>query len=177
MLIGEVDRLDRVVTGLTELARPRRLTVQPTPLHELLGRALDFVAGQAAEKGVTLQRTFGDGPCIAHCDPDEIYQVALNLIVNALQVTPRGGTIMVRTSTPRDGRVGFEVSDIGPGLSAERQAQIFTPFVSFREGGTGLGLAVAQRTVLAHGGTIAVRSSPGDGATFTVELPSFGGTR
>jgi signal transduction histidine kinase len=177
MLIGEVDRLDRVVTGLTELARPRQLTVQPTPLHELLGRALDFVAGQAGEKGVALRRAFGDGPCIAHCDPDEIYQVALNLVVNALQVTPRGGVIEVRTFIPRDGRVAFEVTDTGPGLSPERQAQIFTPFVSFREGGTGLGLAVAQRTVLAHGGTIAVRGAVGQGATFSVELPSFGGAR
>jgi two-component system OmpR family sensor kinase len=105
-----------------------------------------------------------------------MYQVALNLIVNALQVTPRGGAITVRTFTPRAGRVAFEVSDTGPGLSPERQAQIFTPFVSFREGGTGLGLAVAQRTVLAHGGTISVHSTPGSGAVFTVELPAFGGT-
>lgn len=175
MMIEEVDRLDRVVTGLTDLARPRKLAIQPVPLNELLRRALDFAAGQAAEKGIELRRAFADGPCVAHCDPDEIYQVALNLIVNALQVTPRGGSIAVRTFTPRPGRVGFDVTDTGPGLSPERQAQIFTPFVSFREGGTGLGLAVAQRTVLAHGGTIAVHSTLGDGATFTVELPAFGG--
>jgi signal transduction histidine kinase len=176
MMIEEVDRLDRVVTGLTDLARPRELAIQPAPLNELLRRALDFAEGQAAEKGLDLRRALGNGPCIAHCDPDEIYQVALNLIVNALQVTPRGGSITVRTLTPRSGRVAFEVSDTGPGLSSERQAQIFTPFVSFREGGTGLGLAVAQRTVLAHGGTISVHSTPGGGATFTVELPAFGGT-
>jgi signal transduction histidine kinase len=177
MLIGEVDRLDRVVTGLTELARPRQLAVQPTPLHELLGRVLDFVAGQATEKGLVLRRIFGDDPCVAHCDPDEIYQVALNLVVNALQVTAHGGAILVRTFVPGDRWVGFEVTDTGPGLSAERQAQIFTPFVSFREGGTGLGLAVAQRTVLAHGGTICVRSTAGYGATFSVELPAFRGSR
>jgi two-component system, NtrC family, sensor histidine kinase HydH len=177
MLIGEVDRLDRVVTGLTELARPRKLAVQPTPLNELLGRALDFAAGQASEKGIVLRRTFDAGPSVAYCDPDEIYQVVLNLVVNALQVTPRGGTITVRSFAPRRGRVGFAVADTGPGLSPERQAQIFTPFVSFREGGTGLGLAVAQRTVLAHGGTISVHSTLGHGATFTVELPSFGDGR
>jgi signal transduction histidine kinase len=175
MLIGEVDRLDRVVTGLTDLARPRQLAVQPTPLHELLDRAVDFLAGQTSEKGIVLQRAFGNDPCIAHCDPDEIYQVALNLLVNALQVTPRGGTITVRTSGSRNGRVRFEIADTGPGLTPERQTQIFTPFVSFREGGTGLGLAVAQRTVMAHGGTIAVCSVAGEGATFSVELPSFGG--
>ena len=177
MLIGEVDRLDRVVTGLTDLARPRELAVQPAPLNELLGRALDFAAGQASEKGIALRRAFDSGPSVAHCDPDEIYQVVLNLVVNALQVTPRGGTITVRSFAPRNGRVGFSVADTGPGLSPERQTQIFTPFVSFREGGTGLGLAVAQRAVLAHGGTISVHSAPGAGATFTVELPSFGGGR
>jgi signal transduction histidine kinase len=175
MIVGEVDRLDRVVTGLTDLARPRELVMQPTPLRELLARAVGFVEARAAEKGVRLERAFGEGPCVAHCDPDEIYQVALNLIVNALQMTPRGGTVVVRTRRRRDGVVGFEVADTGPGMSAERQAQIFTPFVSFREGGTGLGLATAQRTVLAHGGTITVESEPGHGAVFRVELPAFEG--
>lgn len=175
MIIGEVDRLDRVVTGLTDLARPRELMVQPTPLRGLLARALDFVEGRAAEKGVHIERDFGDGPCVAHCDPDEIYQVALNLLVNALQMTPRDGSVRVRTLREHDGVVGFEVADTGPGLSPDRQAQIFTPFVSFREGGTGLGLATAQRTVLAHGGTITVASEVGRGAVFRVEVPSFEG--
>jgi signal transduction histidine kinase len=175
MIIGEVDRLDRVVTGLTELARPRQLVVQPTPLRELLARAADFVEGQAGEKGVRLERTFGTGPCIAHCDPDEIYQVALNLIVNALQMTPRGGRVVVRTIASAGGLVGFEVEDTGSGIAAERHVQIFTPFVSFREGGTGLGLATAQRIVLAHGGTITLQSEVGHGAVFRVTLPSFGG--
>jgi signal transduction histidine kinase len=174
MIIGEVDRLDRVVSGLTELARPRTLAVQPTPLRELLGRAVDFVEARAMEKDIALRREFGNGPCIAHCDPDEIYQVALNLIVNALQMTPAGGAVTVSTNAQHDGFVGFAVEDTGPGLSTERQARIFTPFVSFRDGGTGLGLAMAQRIVLAHGGTISVRSTPGQGATFEVRLPSFG---
>ena len=174
MMIEEVDRLDRVVTGLTDLARPRPLALQATPLDELLARAMDFVGGQAAEMGVVLQRIFGERPLVARCDPDEIYQVVLNLLVNALQLTPAGGAILVRTFVPRDAWVAFEVTDTGPGLTLERQRQIFTPFVSFREGGTGLGQI--GRAVLAHGGTIGVRSTPGYGATFTVELPAFGGT-
>jgi two-component system sensor histidine kinase HydH len=174
MIVGEVDRLDRVVSGLTELARPRTLVVQPTPVRELLARAVDFVEGQAAEKGVRLERAFGEGPCVAHCDPDEIYQVALNLIVNALQMTPAGGRVAVRTFAAADHVVGFEIEDTGPGITPERRARIFTPFVSFREGGTGLGLATAQRIVIAHGGTIAVRSDGEHGAVFRVELPAFG---
>jgi signal transduction histidine kinase len=100
--------------------------------------------------------------------------VALNLIVNALQMTPAGGRVAVRTFAAADHVVGFEIEDTGPGITPERRARIFTPFVSFREGGTGLGLATAQRIVIAHGGTIAVRSDGEHGAVFRVELPAFG---
>lgn len=171
MIIGEVDRLDRVVTGLTDLARPRELALQPTRLSEVLDRVVDFVERQAAERGIEVRRDLSPDVDAAWCDPDEIHQVALNLVMNAVQMMPTGGRLVVRLLPRRGDTVGFEVEDTGPGLSPERQRQIFTPFVSFREGGTGLGLALAQRTVVSHGGSISVRSVEGRGAVFRVELP------
>ncbi|TMA97594.1 MAG: HAMP domain-containing protein, partial [Deltaproteobacteria bacterium] len=83
MIIEEVDRLDRVVGGLLELARPREPLIEPTPLAPLLERALDFADGQAREKNISIERALAADSSPARCDPEQIYQVALNLIVNA----------------------------------------------------------------------------------------------
>ncbi len=172
MMIEEVDRLDRVVDGLLELARPRRPCIEPTPLAAVLARALDFVDAQAREKGIRVRRDFVPDHTPARCDPEQMYQVALNLIVNALQMLPVGGYVMVRTLPRRNDRVGFEVSDDGPGIPSEARARVFTPFFSLRRGGTGLGLALVQRVVQAHQGRVFVESAVGKGTTFRVELPA-----
>ena len=172
MIVGEVDRLDRVVAGLLEIARPREPLIEPTPLGPVVTRALDFVDAQAREKGITIRRVLSADPRPARCDPVQMYQVALNLIVNALQILPAGGEITVRTLPPHDGRVSFEVSDNGPGIAPELRERIFAPFFTMREGGTGLGLALVQRIVQAHQGTVSVDSELGRGTTFRVELPA-----
>lgn len=172
MIIGEVDRLDRVVAGLLEIARPRELLIEPTPLAAVVRRALDFAEVQAREKGITIRPMLSSDERPARCDPVQIYQVVLNLIVNALQILPPGGEITVRTLPPHNGRVSLEVSDNGPGIAPDLQGPIFTPFFTMREGGTGLGLALVQRIVQAHQGTVTVRSKVGRGTTFRVELPA-----
>ena len=172
MIIEEVDRLDRVVGGLLELARPREPLVEPTPLAPLLARALDFAEGQAREKNISIERVLAADSSPARCDPEQIYQVALNLIVNALQMVPGGGRITVRTLPRHDGHVGFEVIDDGPGIPPDVREHVFTPFFTLREGGTGLGLALVQRVVRAHHGTVSVDSTVGGGATFRVVLPA-----
>ncbi len=173
-IVDEVDRLDSVVAGLLQLARPHVTVAEPTPLAVVLSKALSFVSSQARERGITLHRRLDEPSAAAFCDPDDIYQVALNLIVNALQILPPGGAITVRVIPARDGRVGFEVSDDGPGIAEGDRERIFTPFFTMREGGTGLGLALVQRFVQANKGTIVVTSIPGNGATFRVELPAVG---
>jgi signal transduction histidine kinase len=177
MIIEEVDRLDRVVAGLLELARPHEPLMEPTSLASVLTRALDFVDGQAREKGITIHRSFAADLDPARCDPEQIYQVALNLLVNALQILPPGGQITVRTLSARNRRVAFEVVDDGPGIPPELRERIFTPFFTLRRGGTGLGLALAQRVVQTHQGSLSVHSELGRGSTFRVELPIAGNGR
>jgi signal transduction histidine kinase len=174
MIVGEVDRLERVVAALTELGRPHQPSIEETLVEPLLMRAIEFVTGQATSQHVTITRSF-ERPCLALCDPEQIYQVALNLLVNALHVLPKDGHIAVRTFGPEHGRVAFEISDDGPGIPPELQAEIFTPFFTRREGGTGLGLAFVERVALGHQGRVSVRSTPGHGATFRVELPAAEG--
>jgi signal transduction histidine kinase len=176
MIVGEVDRIAGVVNGLLELARPRQPELEATALAPVLQRALDFVDGQAREKSLTVRGEFPPVPA-ARCDPEQVYQVALNLLVNAIQALPDGGRVTVRTLPPHDHRVGFEVEDDGPGIAPELQERVFTPFVSGRVGGTGLGLAIVQRMIQAHHGTVTLMSRVGRGTTFRVELPVAGDTR
>jgi signal transduction histidine kinase len=170
-IVAEVDRVERVVNGLIQLARPVEQRLEATLLVDLLARAIDFTAAEAERRQIRLSADFADSNPPARCDSEQIYQVALNLIVNALQVLEPGGHIRVSTIPAFDGTVGFEVADDGPGLPPEIGDRIFQPFVTGREGGTGLGLAFVERIVKSHRGRITVRSKHGEGTVFEVRLP------
>ncbi|MGH7859257.1 MAG: two-component system sensor histidine kinase NtrB, partial [Candidatus Binatia bacterium] len=171
ILRDEVDRIERVVSGLLELGRPRELRPEPTALGQIVFRAADFVEAQAHEKGVSVRRHPTEPDPEALCDPELVYQVALNLLVNAVQILPDGGSVDLKVLPPRGGYVAFEVRDDGPGMTPEVRARIFEPFFTRRDGGAGLGLTFVQRVVQEHRGRISVESDPGHGAVFHVELP------
>jgi signal transduction histidine kinase len=175
-IVAEVDRVERVVTGLIQLARPMEQRPEPTLLRDLIARAADFVGAQARRQHIRLTCDAAAGERPALCDPEQIYQVILNLLVNALQALPPGGSVSLRT-LPADGdMVGVEVGDDGPGLPAAIRDRVFEPFVTGREGGTGLGLAFVERIMKAHRGSVSVRSEPGKGTVFTLRLPLAAGT-
>jgi signal transduction histidine kinase len=171
-IVAEVDRVERVVTGLIQLARPVEQRLETTWLREILSRAADFVATQASKQNIRLTTDFDVAERPALCDAEQIYQVVLNLVVNALQALPPGGSIRLRTFNFESSTVGFEVSDDGPGLPHELRERLFQPFVTGREGGTGLGLAFVDRIVKAHRGSTIVHSETGRGTTFEVHLPA-----
>lgn len=174
-IVAEVDRVERVVTGLIQLARPLEQRPEPTSLDDVLSRAVRFVSGQAGRRGIHLECEAGDGDHTALCDPEQMYQVVLNLVVNALQALSPGGRIWLRALPADADSVGFEVGDDGPGLPVAIRDRLFEPFVSGREGGTGLGLAFVQRIVEAHRGTVVAHSEDGRGTRFAVRLPRAAG--
>lgn len=175
LLQEEVDRIERVVSALLELGRPRQMHLEPSPLGQILFRAADFVDAQARHKHITIQRrSIMDPDPVIHCDPELIYQVALNLLVNAVQILPHGGSIEIALLSTRDGYAGFEVRDNGPGMTDEVRARVFEPFFTRREGGAGLGLTFVQRVVHEHRGRVSVESEPGRGTVFRVNLPEAG---
>jgi two-component system sensor histidine kinase HydH len=170
-IVAEVDRVERVVNGLLQLAKPLEQKPEPTPLREILERAADFVDPEAQRHGIRISRNLVDGQPPAFCDRDRIYQVVLNLLVNALQALPSGGSIELSMLPADAGSVGFRIADDGPGLPADLRDRIFRPFVTGREEGTGLGLAFVERIVKAHHGSITVKTATDQGTAFAVRLP------
>ncbi|MGH8442162.1 MAG: ATP-binding protein, partial [Nevskiaceae bacterium] len=171
MLRDEVDRIERVVSSLLNLGRPREKHIESTAIEPILARAAAFVDAQAREKQVTVAWLPGGDAPVA-CDPELIYQVVLNLLVNAIQILPPGGHIEVRPLPPAGAEAGFEVRDNGPGMSDDVRARIFEPYFTRRPGGTGLGLTFVQRVVQEHRGRVTVDSAPGLGTAFRIWLPT-----
>jgi two-component system, NtrC family, sensor histidine kinase HydH len=171
LLRDEVDRIERVVSALLELGRPREMRPEASPLGQILFRAVDFVDAQARQKRIAIRRRATDPDPVILCDPELIYQVALNLLVNAVQILPDGGSIEIGLLPARDGYAGFEVHDNGPGMTDEVRARVFEPFFTRREGGTGLGLTFVQRVVQEHRGRVSVESEMGRGTVFRISLP------
>jgi len=171
LLRDEVDRIERVVSALLELGQPRVMRPEPVPLGQILFRTADFVDAQARQKHITIRRRTTDPDPVILCDPELIYQVALNLLVNAVQILPDGGAIEIGILPPRDGYAGFEVRDDGPGMTEEVRTRIFEPYFTRREGGAGLGLTFVQRVVQEHRGRVSVESEVERGTVFRVTLP------
>lgn len=142
-------------------------------LNMLVANGLYFLESRCAKAGVDLVRHLeADLPEIA-ADAGQVYQVIVNLAVNAIQAMPHGGQLSIRT-TLRGAAVELEIQDTGTGMSEELQRQIFLPFFTTKDvgEGTGLGLSVVQGIVSSHGGAIKVASTKGVGTVFTVQLPA-----
>jgi signal transduction histidine kinase len=164
----EVRRLKRIVDEFSRFARlpaPERASVAP---EELVQAVLALFP--TPPDGVVLEREVEPDLPPVLADRDQVLQVLLNLLQNALDAVAAGGT--VRIAARRDGAsVRFDVVDSGPGIPPADLARVFEPYFTTKEGGTGLGLAIAQRIAEEHGGRLDVASAPGKGATFTLRLP------
>ena len=164
----EVRRLKRIVDEFSRFARMPRPEPAPAAAADLVDALLALYP--APPSGIRLVREVQGGLPVVAVDRDQILQVLLNLVRNAVEAMPGGGE--VRVGARREGEeVLISVSDTGPGIPPESQQSIFEPYFTTKEGGTGLGLAIADRIVQEHGGRLEVASPPGGGATFTVRLP------
>jgi len=171
MIRAESDRLAGVVDDLLSLDRPRPLHLQPLPVSQAVFRAADFVESQAEQKGIRLRRRPASAEASVLCDPEAIHQVAVNLLVNAVEALGEGGTIDVEILDAKEGYAGFAVRDDGSGVPEALRDKIFRPFVTARDGGVGLGLTFVKRVVHQHLGRIFLEPGSGAGACFRVELP------
>jgi signal transduction histidine kinase len=138
--------------------------------NQVMQRALRLVQPAAANAGLSMEvRLDQDLPEVL-LDEELMTQALVNVLMNAVQATPTGGKIIVRTRATED-HVEFSVSDTGRGIPPGDLEQIYKPFFTTRHSGTGLGLSITRETIGHHGGTIEVRSKVGRGTTFTITLP------
>jgi PAS domain S-box-containing protein len=171
-ILREVVRLNSIIQDLFTAARPRELATTPTPVAEIVTRALRTLGPQAESAGVRIVQEDADTWPVALVDADQIQQVLLNLVENAIQATPPGGRITIRSVRRATApEVVLTVEDTGSGIAPEHLPRIFEPFYTTRAKGTGLGLFVAHGIVQRHGGTLDVESEWGRGTRFRVALP------
>ena len=165
-----VERMVKLVASLRTFGRPDQAEVDRVDLHEGLEGTL-AVLGHVL-RSISVEREFSELPLV-ECYPNHINQVFMNLLHNAAQAMPGGGTLRLITTTD-GGKVRLEVGDTGRGIAAEDLAQIFEPGFTTKGGrvGMGLGLAITHQIVAQHGGEISVESLVGQGTTFVVTLPT-----
>ena len=168
-IISETERLNRLVSTLIDSARPRLPILVSVDLAQLVNNIMNMLRAQADAKSITLN-VESTQPMMLAIDTDQITQVVMNIVMNAIQILPTGGKVVVSLYQQQSSAV-IEVADDGPGIIEANQAQIFEPFFTQRAGGVGLGLAVVRQIVQAHKGDIRYSASQFGGAQFTITLP------
>lgn len=176
LALREVDRLEGLVSSLLDYGRPSRPHKAAVDVAALIQRSIDLVQAECARCGVAVEVEPAEAglPEIA-VDEDQVIQILVNLLLNAVQASPEGARVRARTALETGGKAGevvaIHVADDGAGIESEELQRIFTPFFTTRRDGTGLGLPVARKIAEAHGGDLTVDSAPSRGTTAVLRLP------
>lgn len=170
VLKTEVRRLNGVLESFRNFANLQHLTIQPTNVLELIESSVRLIRPQAAEQRVvvTLQHSGGGLPAVP-LDAEKFGQAVLNLLINALEAMPEGGRLTV-VAEVADDELRMSVQDSGPGIPLEIRPNLFQPYFSTKDRGSGMGLALSEKLINQHGGRICFRSGPA-GTTFEVAIP------
>jgi signal transduction histidine kinase len=173
-LLAEISNLKGIINRFSEFSRmpqPQLQRVQVNEIVELVARLFQAQFQAKGREAIYCQMQLDRRLDPIAADPELLHRTLSNLVLNAMDAMPNGGTLTLRTRRD-DGKVAIEVCDTGSGLTREECERIFTPYYTSKQHGTGLGLAIVQSVVSDHGGRISVQSEPGKGTTFVIELPS-----
>ncbi len=175
---AEIGRVNKIIKQFLDFARPRPPSLEPMEVKAILEETLALLVYEMEAQKISLDRSYAPDIPPVPMDREQMKQVFLNLMLNAIQAMERGGhlKVAIRWKSAPSGDGGrsmaeISVQDTGPGMEEDIRSKIFEPFFSTKEEGIGLGLPIAQRIVEEHGGQIQVESRAGEGTTFTVILP------
>ncbi|MBF0570048.1 MAG: GHKL domain-containing protein, partial [Candidatus Omnitrophica bacterium] len=170
--LQSAERIKSIIQDLKTFARQDNSVNAPANVHEIIDGVLNIVHNELKYKSVLIKEYAHDLPEIV-CNKQQLGQVFINVLINAVQSIEKRGEIHIRTYA-KDGMVCVAISDTGRGISKENMNKLFEPFFTTKDvgQGTGLGLSVSHDIIRQHGGTITVASEEGKGATFTISLPA-----
>ena len=172
----EFKRLDSMLSQMLRFAAPKPVEFTRVKVQDVLETSLKLLQHQIDEKGISVTRDYKSAAVTVDGDEDQLQQVLMNLVLNALEAMTINGALTISTEiSPReDGTtwLKIQVKDTGVGIKQENLDRIFEPFFTTKKNGTGLGLAISQRVIWEHQGRIEAKSEPGKGATFIISLPT-----
>jgi two-component system sensor histidine kinase HydH len=176
LLIEQVERMNRTVSELLSFARPAPLNLQSISLKDLLEDIIRLIETDAGNNSITTRLEVAPDLQNVAADRDRLNQVFINLLLNSIQAMEQGGELTVSARNSDNGNMAvIQIHDTGCGIPPENISQLFYPYFTTRAGGTGIGLAISQKIISDHKGSIRVDSTMGQGTTVTVELPAFRG--
>lgn len=171
IMLSELDRINLIVSEFLILAKPQAVHFQVRDVRFSIGDVLSFLDSEAHLHNIEFKVHFSSCPVLVHCEENQLKQVFINVIKNAMEAMPSGGMIEVSLDGDGDEYAIIQISDQGIGISKENLQKIGEPFYTNKEKGTGLGVMVSQRIIEAHKGTMDITSEVGKGTTVTVTLP------
>jgi len=174
IVAGEIDKIKALVLRFLQFARPREPEFSPVRLDEILSRIASLMRPQAQINGVDLTEQYDPQAGPVRADGAQIGQVFVNILLNAVEATPRGGEIRITTAPAGEGGIRVTIWNSGPGLPSELEERIFEPFFSTKPTGTGLGLSIARIIIDNHQGTLSAQGHGEKGTSFIITLHGRG---
>ncbi|MGE7051812.1 ATP-binding protein, partial [Paenibacillus glucanolyticus] len=172
LMLSELDRINLIVSEFLILAKPQAIHFQERDVRIIMGDVISFLDSQAHLYGIEFKLTFAVEPTFVHCEENQLKQVFINLLKNAIEAMPEGGNVWIDLKRPNAELVQIDIRDEGQGIPEELMPHLGEPFITNKETGTGLGLMVSQRIIQGHRGTMEIESEVGIGTKVSIVLPA-----
>lgn len=172
IMLSELDRINSIVSEFLVLAKPQTIKFETKDVRFIMGDVISLLDSQAHLYDIQFESVFTPQPCFVSCEKNQLKQVFVNLLKNAIESMPEGGVIEIGIGKQGDGAISVTIADEGIGIPEEMVSRLGEPFFTAKESGTGLGIMVSQRIIQNHHGKMTIRSEVGTGTTVTITLPS-----
>ena len=171
VVIKEISRLEGITDGVLDYSKKRKLSLKVINLNSLISETIEILQSKLTYSEIEVEMRFSESSLTVKADKDRLKQVLFNIFDNAIQAMPNGGKLTVNTCID-NGYCRLTISDTGHGMTQETKDNLFKPFFTTKDGGSGLGLAVSRKIVADHGGYLEVSATSSEGSSFTVSLPA-----